>query len=352
MADPDRDEDDALHVPLLALETTTLESEGCGDAEDEETLDTTRPTEGSGDAAAAERDDPGSTVASRWCRRVLRAQILLDRVPSIGGGDCGACCGAFESEAAVKLAKFVALTCVSIAVVHAVVADPATGLDDRDRGLDWRRMWTYDANLVLLDAVAFFVVGRLWRDSRRGVDRLEFVLPMALCNAYFECQKYVPFLQHSATRREMYCDWPVSLWVFVLAVLAPTVCGAVLLHVARARRNGEVLSRSIELAVCALFFVQPVWSSPNAHAHHWFAGWFLGMHCNHDVWWSRLAMAWCWGMYVNGIAVYGRAPVLDCQYARFLMEDDRCSSFLGHAEEATTTWLGTTPDDWRNCDAR
>lgn len=35
-------------------------------------------------------------------------------------------------------------------------------------------------------------------------------------------------------------------------------------------------------------------------------------------------MAYCWGMYVNGIAVYGRDPLLTCDYVRFLAEDQNC----------------------------
>jgi len=35
-------------------------------------------------------------------------------------------------------------------------------------------------------------------------------------------------------------------------------------------------------------------------------------------------MAYCWGMYVNGIAVYGRDPLLTCDYARFLATDQNC----------------------------
>ena len=71
--------------------------------------------------------------------------------------------------------------------------------------------------------------------------------------------------------------------------------------------------------------------------------------------WSRLAMAWCWGMYVNGIAVYGRDPVLTCEYAYFLTLDNRCpyiSCYLeGLADKNNTKVKEMAPVDWRNCSA-
>jgi hypothetical protein len=87
-----------------------------------------------------------------------------------------------------------------------------------------------------------------------------------------------------------------------------------------------------------------------------FAGWLLGMHCNYDVWWSRAVMAWCWGMYINGIAVYGRDPVLTCEYAYFVASDNRCPFVDKNSSNLFTGMelflMGDNmppPDDWRNC---
>ena len=71
--------------------------------------------------------------------------------------------------------------------------------------------------------------------------------------------------------------------------------------------------------------------------------------------WSQLAMAWCWGMYVNGIAVYGRDPVLTCEYAYFLTLDNRCpyiSCYLEGLKDVNNTKIKEmVPVDWRNCSA-
>jgi hypothetical protein len=88
------------------------------------------------------------------------------------------------------------------------------------------------------------------------------------------------------------------------------------------------------------------------------------MHFNFDVWWSRAVLAWCWGCYINGIAVYGRDPVLTCGYAYFLSVDQRCpyvSCYLQalahptyHNDTSNHTVVDVKPmvrPDWRNCSA-
>jgi hypothetical protein len=97
-------------------------------------------------------------------------------------------------------------------------------------------------------------------------------------------------------------------------------------------------------------------------------GWLFGMHANIDVWWSRATMAYFFGMYVNGIAVYGRDPLLTCEYAFFVSKDQGCQETsedrigtVGIAD-APTSLLHTIlfvianddlrPWDWRNCSSK
>ena len=174
--------------------------------------------------------------------------------------------------------------------------------DDRDRSLKLWHIWVFDGELMVRDTVVFFLVGRMWR--QRGIDHLAFVGTALLANIYFECQNFVPFLQHSVTLYQMHCVWPWTLWVFVL-VLIPSIGALVAAHVLRAYRKRVLVMKLSELSLCFFFFVAPLLPSNYFHLHHWYAGWLLGMHANFDVWWSRFAMAWCWGMYINGIAVSG-----------------------------------------------
>ena len=112
----------------------------------------------------------------------------------------------------------------------------------------------------------------------------------------------------------------------------------------------------IELLLCVVVFVVPLLTSPYFHLHHWFAGWLFGMHCNFDIWWSRAVMAWSWGAYINGVAVYGRDPVLTCEYAYFLSLDQECPYIQcyvdGIANETTALVDEMIPPDWRNCSAQ
>jgi len=249
------------------------------------------------------------------------------------------------------LLKFIFITFLFIAITHVIVGKL---FSDRDKTLQLWHIWVFDGDLIVRDAVVVFLVGRLWK--QRGIDHLAWVGTAVLANVYFECQNFVPFLQHSVTLFQMHCVWPWELWAFVV-VLIPSVGALVAAHVIRAHQQRILLMKLMELALCFFFFVAPLAPSSYFHFHHWYAGFLIAMHANFDVWWSRFAMAWCWGMYMNGIAVYGRDPVLTCEYAYFLTVDNRCpyvSCYLELLEEMKKhpenhTHVEMVPADWRNC---
>ena len=74
-----------------------------------------------------------------------------------------------------------------------------------------------------------------------------------------------------------------------------------------------------------------------------------------------MIMAWCRGMYINGIAVYGRDPVLTCEYAYFLTTDLECpyvDCYLQAMEEKKLHPHNITHHvkemihpNWKNCSA-
>jgi len=253
------------------------------------------------------------------------------------------------SGVATKLLKFLCWTFVSIALVHVIVANL---FEDRDRVLKLIHIWRYETDLIVRDCFVFFVVGRLW--EKPGIDHLAWMGTAALANLYFESQNFVWFLQHSVTLFQMHCIWPWELWIFALLLVVAAV-GLVIAHALKAWRDRCIGTKLTELALCVLFFMAPMITSDYFHMHHWYAGWLMGMQFNYDVWWSRLAMAWCWGMYVNGIAVYGRDPVLTCEYAYFLTVDNACpyiSCYIeGLADANNTSVKEMVPVDWRNCSA-
>ncbi|KAL3919277.1 MAG: hypothetical protein SGILL_003834, partial [Bacillariaceae sp.] len=260
-----------------------------------------------------------------------------------------------EGSFTVKLLKFILWTFLLVAVMHVIVGKL---FDDRDRSLKLWHIWVFDGELMVRDMVVFFLVGRMWR--QQGVDHLAFVGTALAANVYFEMQNFIPFLQHSVTLYQMHCIWPWTLWVFVL-VLIPSIGALVAAHVIRAYRKRVLVMKLAEITLCFFFFVAPLLPSNYFHLHHWYAGWLLGMHANFDVWWSRFAMAWCWGMYINGIAVYGRDPVLTCEYAYFLTIDNHCpyvncylealEEMKKHPQNHTEHVVEMVPIDWMNCSA-
>ena len=164
-------------------------------------------------------------------------------------------------------------------------------------------MWRYEANLIVTDAVFFFVVGRLAR--RRGVDHPAWLLVLVASMWFSSAITNFSMFQHSFTLYEMHCRWPWGLWLF-MALAVPLVLGVAVAHLVRAWRTRVVVQKCLEMVFCLTFLLLPLVTSPYFHLHHWYAGFLIGMHFNFDTWWSRAAMAWCWGGYLNGIAVYGR----------------------------------------------
>ena len=250
-----------------------------------------------------------------------------------------------EKAFSVKLLKFIFLTFSMIGTIHWLVK--AKIFSDRDHSLKFLDILVFEGNLIVSDCIVFFLVGRLWR--QRGVDHLAWILPLLLCNVYFESQQFFSWLRHSVTLYEMHCIWPWQLWVFV-GLLVPLISCTVLFHAKKAYQDRRLWRKIGEMAFFILFYLVPVISSPYFHFHHWFAGWFLGMQCNFDLWWSRIVMAWCWGMYINGIAVYGRDPLLTCDYAYFVATDQHCS--FVEPNMSSLFWEDMKPAaDWRNCSA-
>jgi hypothetical protein len=171
-----------------------------------------------------------------------------------------------EGAYVVKLIKFLLVTFGSIALVHTVAV---AYFPDRDLRLQFWQIWLFEGDLIVQDAVVFFVVGRLWR--QRGVDNLLWILMMGLSNAYFESQGYFSWMGHSVTLYEMQCVWPWQLWVFVACVV-PLFASIVVAHIVFAYRRGEVWVKLIELGICLGAFVLPRITSQFFHFHHWFAG--------------------------------------------------------------------------------
>ena len=222
------------------------------------------------------------------------------------------------------------------------------------------RFWTYESTQVISDTVVFYTVARLWQ--QRGVDHVAWIFTLTASNIFMSSLPNFKFLQVSFTLYDIHCRWSWKIWVFI-GTLLPLIVTLVWLHVRYAVRHECFVRKLLELVLATAVWMVPNVMSPYFHFHHWFAGWWIGMHANFDTWWSRATLAWCWGLYVNGIAAYGRDPVLTCGYTLFLAEQNRCP-FLDcyldgiqtpHNDDDVfhneTTVTPMVKPNWRNCSA-
>mmetsp|Transcript_46815 Transcript_46815/g.141811 ORF Transcript_46815/g.141811 Transcript_46815/m.141811 type:complete len:207 (-) Transcript_46815:291-911(-) len=192
--------------------------------------------------------------------------------------------------------------------------------------------------------------GRLHK--RRGFDCLfPYLLPAFLGAVLPSLLADAAPLRHSLSLYDVVCDWPWEMFIYasVEVAIAAALVG---MHVRTAHEDGMVLSRSVEALALFGFFLFPYLSNANFEMHQWYSSWLLGMQLNQDRWWSKSALAFMWGRYINGIAAHGRDPILTCAYGYHLGTDARCPYMecveeAGHPDE----YRPFVAPDWRNCSA-
>ena len=213
---------------------------------------------------------------------------------------------------------------------------------------------TYDVNEVALDLLAFFVLGRLHR--RPGVDTPLFVGLAAFNAVLMSLLNQLPALQVSFGLYEMHCVWSSWTWLAVV-ITAATIVGVVVLHVKFLATDRPLCLRcAVQFAaIVTLFWLPHVLSSAGGfHIHHWFYCWSLACVANLDPWWSQATQAYFFGGYINGIAVYGRDPLLVCIAAFYRAANGRCFfvSEACHCQDGNTTLAmqsSLTTVDWWAC---
>jgi hypothetical protein len=205
-----------------------------------------------------------------------------------------------------------------------------------------------------MDMLFFFVVGRMY-NSEVDIDKLfPWGLFIALGCIYPSIANDFAFLRHSVSMYDMMCNWPMILFVYAATLLLLTVLlvgGLLRSHYLRMLS----LSRCVEAVVLACVFILPFASNNNFHLHHWFGMWLLGMIFNAPEWWSRAFQAYCLGCYINGIAVYGRDPILGCNMAFYRSTNANCPYMScyeeGGGNSTTHNYKAFVAPDWRSCNA-
>jgi len=297
---------------------------------------------------------PTQVVSSRsWhlCNEFLTKNLASDEWHSIKGIHI------LDGVEAVRLVKFFITSLLFILAYHPLVRSIGWENDSNYAIADF---FLYDFNMVALDIVVFFLVGRLFQ--RRGVDRLwPQIIPMFMGLIYPSWSAELWFLRYSVSSYEIVCRWPWQLFAYAILAVGFGVW-LVVLHIRGFQRRRIWVSRFLEVCVTCCIFLFPVMSHPNFHLHHWYFSWMVGMHANLENWWSQMVQAFLWGQYLNGIAVWGRDPILTCAYGYFVSTNIHCAymqCFYDQHDDDDDDTSGTNTTgykpfveaDWRNCSA-
>ena len=199
--------------------------------------------------------------------------------------------------------------------------------------------------------LSYFIVGRLF--ARHGVDCLfPVLLPMGLGCLYPSWSSTFRFLQHSFSMYEIMCRWSWQLFVyaFVVSIIGSSI---IVLHIQEFHRQGILVSRLMEVGIVLTLFLIPYAGNASFHFHHWYAAWMIGMHANVSTWWSIATLTFMWGTYINGIAVYGRDPILSCAYSFYVSTNIHCDymSCYTNDDNGHPGYKPYIAPDWRNCSA-
>jgi hypothetical protein len=230
----------------------------------------------------------------------------------------------------LKLLKFFVVTTICLVLVHCYAAFMG---DKRDGTYDLQKMIVYDGRPIVTDVVVFFVFGRLYEAEAKSPDTFSAVVPLlgtALIQSWGAT--HLTNLQHSITAYELKCEWTWQMYLLVAGGCLPLLGGLLMAHCREVFRKGTSLRALTEFVSSAIVFLLPYCLLSDGrffHLHHWYYAWFLGMHCNlHGKWWSELARYVLWGIYINGVAIFGRDPVLTCSLTLYQSQSQECP-YLG-----------------------
>ena len=347
----------------------TVESHATDDAEEDATVDLARPKRDDGGRLRV----PSSSIGSRWSSGNIRLGTFV-RLATSNLVDDGTCLRAYRRACGVedgmygvegiddgglvgvKLLKFWAWVILGILTLHPL----ARYMDwEIDENYTLREFVKYDIHVVLLDLLSFFVVGRLHDPSCRGIDSIfPWGVMVALGAVYPSIANDFDFLRHSVSMYDIHCGWPAIL--FVYAFFLSAVSFAFVVALVRSHRRRMVLrSRMVEVVALFCLFILPyaTLAGDSFHLHHWFIMWWLGMQSNAPELWSRSFQAYALGSYINGIAVYGRDPILECEHAFYSSTSQHCSFMQCYESEHETGGDHETEykefitADWRLCNA-
>mmetsp|Transcript_95246 Transcript_95246/g.168646 ORF Transcript_95246/g.168646 Transcript_95246/m.168646 type:complete len:616 (+) Transcript_95246:71-1918(+) len=261
----------------------------------------------------------------------------------------------FTDERALQGVKLLAIMFLTMLLTRLLVCDHYQLQCDTRYTLSL--FMRQDIHKVVLDIVFLFLVGRIGSASPLPVDSVAFILVVFVSSLVPSLLNELDFMKHSLSMYEVMCSWSAATWLFAAGVSVMAISLG-LAHLWYFYQRAQHRRRAaVELLVVLAIFVLPRAFQPGYHMHHWYVMWLLALPCRAPTLWSRATQAFLIGGYVNGVAVYGRDPVLACQAAFDLAYNEQCKFYLQcTAPPANGAGGGAapaqfTPPDWRTCNA-
>jgi hypothetical protein len=185
-----------------------------------------------------------------------------------------------------------------------------------------------------------------------GFDRLiPCIIPLVIGIIFPSwAEAELSFLRYSFSTYEIVCAWPWQLFVYCLFVAGLTIT-VIVWHVKGFIREGTLIMHLLEILGTFMVFILPIMSHPNFHLHHWYLARLVGMHLNLSDSFSQGAQAFFWGQYINGVAAWGRDPVLTCAYSYYISTDIDCAFMDCYFDTNATEYKPFIEPDWHNCSA-
>lgn len=213
----------------------------------------------------------------------------------------------FESVAAVRVFKFIVLTLWIITFYHTLIRSKLFQPWEKDVDFDSNQWLQVDFSKVIVDCLAFAFVARVHR--KKGIDRLQILIPILVSCFYSSLSGQISYLKYHISVQNIMDEWPWQMTLYFILCVGVFLM-LLVLHLSKAILDRSYMWRSIETISIVTAFVLVKVDHDSFHLHHYYYAWTMGMFFNRSDWWSELSMAFCWGIYCNGIATYGRDPVV------------------------------------------
>lgn len=195
------------------------------------------------------------------------------------------------------------------------------------------------------DLLVIFFVGRMCR--RRGADTPLFFVMSLLGSLAPSAQDAIPFMRVSLSLYAIMCQWQPMTGVWVAGEVTLLAC-ITAKHVRHAIASKVALSWTAEAMALVVIFFLPNSADSAFHMHHWFFAWIIALLARFDPAWSVATQAFMIGYYVNGIAIYGRHPVLACKDVVFLNQQQGCGLIRNQTNGTNPSPIYVSPNPW-NC---